>query len=113
MQIIVDNPRTELMPGAYASIHLRTRSPADIFSVPASALIFNARGLFVATVVNGSHVLVKPVVIARDLGQTVELASGVAQDDRIIENPPDGVASGDMVRVVTPVPVQGQAHARS
>ena len=36
----------------------------------------------------------KPVSIARDLGTVVELASGLAPNDRVIENPPDGVGNG-------------------
>ena len=106
MQIIVDNAAGDLLPGAYASVHLQTRSLADVYSVPASAMIFNAKGLFVATVVDKSHVQVKPVSIARDLGQVVELATGINQNDRVIENPPDGVATGDVVQVVKP-------HAKS
>jgi membrane fusion protein (multidrug efflux system) len=40
------------------------------------------------------------VTIARDLGKEIEIASGVAPDDRIITAPPDGIADGDPVRVV-------------
>lgn len=40
------------------------------------------------------------VTIARDLGQEIELASGLAADDRVITAPPDGIADGDQVRVV-------------
>jgi len=41
------------------------------------------------------------VTIARDLGQTVEIGSGLARDDRVIESPPDGLSDGDPVRVVS------------
>jgi hypothetical protein len=44
----------------------------------------------------------KPITISRDLGQVVEIGSGLAPDDRVIESPPDGLADGDPVRVVTP-----------
>ena len=68
--------------------------------IPASALIFNKDGLRVATVGPDDKVLFKTVTIARDLGKEIELASGVAADDRIITAPPDGIADGDPVRVV-------------
>ena len=68
--------------------------------IPSSALIFNKDGLRVATVGPDDKVLFKTVTIARDLGQEIELASGVAADDRIITAPPDGIADGDQVRVV-------------
>jgi multidrug efflux pump subunit AcrA (membrane-fusion protein) len=101
MQIIVDNSAGELMPGDYASIHLQVPGIANVLSVPASALIFNARGLFVAVVDGNDHASVKPVTIARDLGQIVELASGLTPQDRVIANPPDGINSGDPVRMVS------------
>jgi membrane fusion protein (multidrug efflux system) len=43
------------------------------------------------------------VTIARDLGRTIELASGLSADDRVITAPPDGIANGDQVRVVNTV----------
>jgi len=43
--------------------------------------------------------LFKTVTIARDLGRTIELASGLAPEDRVITAPPDGLADGDQVRV--------------
>jgi RND family efflux transporter MFP subunit len=101
MQIIVDNGTGQMMPGDYASIHLQVPPLTDVYSVPASALIFNAKGLSIATVDRTNHVLIKPVVMARDLGQVVELASGLTQQDRVIANPPDGVSTGDEVRLVS------------
>ena len=44
----------------------------------------------------------KPVSIARDLGAVVELASGLALNDRVIENPPDGIGTGAAVRLNSP-----------
>jgi RND family efflux transporter MFP subunit len=99
MQIIVDNRASEMMPGDYASIHLQIAATAHVLSVPSSALIFDARGLSVATVDSGGRVLLKPVSIERDLGAVVELASGLAPEDRVIENPPDGIGNGDPVRL--------------
>jgi RND family efflux transporter MFP subunit len=99
MQIIVDNAAGEMMPGDYASIHLQMAAPAHVLSVPASALIFDAKGLSIATVEADNRVLMKPVSIARDLGTVVELASGVSPTDRVIQNPPDGIANGVLVRL--------------
>ena len=70
--------------------------------IPASALIFNQDGLRVATVGPDDKVLFKTVTIARDLGKEIEIASGLAADDRVIIAPPDGLADGDQVRVSVP-----------
>jgi RND family efflux transporter MFP subunit len=99
MQIIVNNDDQQMMPGDYASIHLQAVSTDDVLGVPSSALIFDARGLLVATVDRNNRVVLKPVTMFQDLGQVVELASGLSPDDRVIENPPDGVNNGDAVRV--------------
>jgi hypothetical protein len=45
-------------------------------------------------------VVLKPVTIARDLGAVIEIASGLAADDHVIQNPPDGIATGAVVNVV-------------
>jgi multidrug efflux pump subunit AcrA (membrane-fusion protein) len=99
MQIIVDNAAGELMPGGYASIHLQIAGPANVLSVPSSALIFDAKGLSIATVSSDNRVLLKRVSIQRDLGAVVELAAGLAASDRVIQNPPDGIGNGDEVRI--------------
>jgi RND family efflux transporter MFP subunit len=99
MQIIVDNGAGEMMPGDYASIHLQMDGATNVLSVPSSALIFDAKGLSIATVDANSHVLLKSVSIQRDLGSVIELASGLAPDDRVIENPPDGIGNGAEVRL--------------
>ena len=100
MQIIVDNKAGELLPGSYASIRLAAAAVANTLSVPSSALIFDAKGLSLATVDANNHVQVKPVTLNRDLGAVVEIAAGISADDRVITNPPDGIASGDAVNIV-------------
>jgi RND family efflux transporter MFP subunit len=104
MQIIVDNAGGEMMPGDYAGIHLQMAAAAHVLSVPASALIFDAKGLSVATVEADNRVLMKPVSIARDLGTVIELASGISTNDRVIQNPPDGIGSGVLVRLADTAP---------
>jgi RND family efflux transporter MFP subunit len=104
MQLIVDNSAGEMMPGDYASIRLQLASPAHVLSVPSSAVIFDARGLSVATVTADDRVLLKPVSIGRDLGTVIELASGLLASDRVIEIPPDGIGNGTLVRFADAAP---------
>jgi RND family efflux transporter MFP subunit len=104
MQIIVDNRAGDMMPGDYASIHLEFAPTSGLLSIPSSALIFDAKGLSVATVDASDHVLMKPVSIVRDLGTVVEMASGVSPSDRVIDSPPDGLINGTAVHLVGAVP---------
>ena len=69
-------------------------------AIPSGALIFDQKGLRVATVDANSKVMLKPITIARDLGQIVEIGSGLTAQDRVIDSPPDGLSNGDAVRVV-------------
>jgi RND family efflux transporter MFP subunit len=100
MQVVVDNAAGELMPGAFANTHIALPQDMVALTIPSGALIFGQKGLRVATVDANGKVVMKPVVISRDLGQVVEIATGLSPTDRIIESPPDGLADGDPVRVV-------------
>ena len=88
------------MPGGYAKIRVTLESPAPAITIPASALIFNAQGLSVATVNEENEIIIKPISLSRDLGRTVEIAQGLNETDRVVTNPPDGVSNKDKVNVV-------------
>ena len=51
-------------------------------------------------VVRGDQAELLPVMIGRDYGNEVEVVSGIAEDDQVISNPPDSLASGAIVQVV-------------
>jgi RND family efflux transporter MFP subunit len=102
MQIVVDNTSGELMPGAFANTRIELPVNLQALSIPAGALIFDQKGMRVATVDASGKVVLKPITISRDLGQVVEIATGLEASDRVIESPPDGLSNGDPVRVVTP-----------
>lgn len=99
VQLAVDNTAGELLPGGYANVSLDLPINKTALSVPASALIFDQAGLRVATVGADNKVTLKTITIARDLGKTIELYSGVSATDGVIENPPDGIKNGDLVNV--------------
>jgi RND family efflux transporter MFP subunit len=101
VQLGVDNQAGQLMPGAFANVHFDLPVAAADLSVPASALIFDHRGVRVATVGPDNRIAFKPVSIARDLGDVVQISSGLAASDRIVDSPPDGIGKGDQVRIAT------------
>ena len=109
IQLLVDNASGELMTGDFANISLDLPRPEQAISVPASALIFDQSGLHVATVDTNNRVALKTVTIARDMGQTVEIGSGLTAEDRVIESPQDGIANGDEVRVANAAAVPHSA----
>jgi RND family efflux transporter MFP subunit len=101
VQLLVDNSDGRLLPGGYASLQFRLPVQANAVQVAATALVFDSRGLMVATLSADNHVVFRQVTISRDLGDVVEIGSGLSAADRVIDTPPDGLADGDAVRVVT------------
>jgi RND family efflux transporter MFP subunit len=99
MQLVVDNGRNELMTGSFTNVTFDLPHPEVAINVPASALIFNQNGLHVAIIGSDGRIVLREVTIARDLGNEVEIGSGISADDRVVVNPPDGIASGDKVRI--------------
>ena len=100
IQLALDNTSGELLPGSYARVNFNIKGLPNTLSVPASTLIFNAAGLRVATVGADNKVLLKPISIARDLGKDLEI-NGLLVEDRVIDNPPDGISNADKVTIKT------------
>jgi ABC-type multidrug transport system fused ATPase/permease subunit len=73
-----------------------------LVEVPAAALIFRASGTQVAQVDANGKIEFENVVIARDNGSLVELASGVQPGDRLVLNISSQIASGQTVAVNEP-----------
>jgi RND family efflux transporter MFP subunit len=101
VQLLVDNAAGRFLPGGFANVSLQLKEAVGVLTIPASALIFDQNGLKVATVNADNQVSLKTITIARDLGKTLEIQSGLTASDRVIENPPDGVADGDKVKIAT------------
>jgi RND family efflux transporter MFP subunit len=101
VQFAADNSDGALQPGAYAEVKFPLPAGANGIRVPATALIFRDAGMQVATVDKTNHVKLKTVTIARDLGASVDISSGVSPKDRIIDNPADALQDGDEVKVAS------------
>ncbi len=98
-ELEADNEKGELLPGAYAQVHLPLPAGLESWRLPSDTLLFRADGLHVAAVDVSGHVQLKAVHVGRDFGNEIEILSGVEAQDRIIINPPDSVHSGDLVQV--------------
>jgi multidrug efflux pump subunit AcrA (membrane-fusion protein) len=101
LQFQVDNRENLIKPGDYAEMHFSIPGTPGAVHVPATALMFRDQGMIVATVDGESRVRLKVVTIRRDLGTNVEVGSGLSTSDRVIDNPPDAIREGDLVKVKT------------
>jgi multidrug efflux system membrane fusion protein len=104
VELQLDNPDHALKPGEFSQVRFNLPSGDSFATVPASATMFRRSGLSVATVGPGNRVIIKPITVAKDLGSAVEVSSGLAPGDRIIDNPPDSLDTGDLVKVADPGP---------
>jgi RND family efflux transporter MFP subunit len=112
VEVDVDNPTGELLPGAYAEVHLSVPSGAPTFILPVSALIFRAQGLQVGVVKDTNRAELASIILGRDFGADVEVVSGIDANDQVIVNPPDSLIAGETVRVAPaaqPAPSSGGA----
>jgi RND family efflux transporter MFP subunit len=101
LQFQTDNAQGLIRPGDYAEVHFTLPPAKGAVHVPATALMFRAEGPMVATVDASNHVKMKVITIRRDMGTFVEVGSGVTLADRVIDNPPDAIRDGDLVKVAT------------
>ena len=112
-EIDVTNPTGELLPGAYANVHLHLATPVQHLVVPTGAVLFQAAGPQVAVVTADRQVQLHAVSIGRDFGNTVEILSGVKAADQIISSPPDYLVNGMHVTVQATAEQQSSQDAKS
>ena len=103
VELMVDNADAALKAGDYAEVRFDIAGAAPgqaTLRLPSSALLFRKSGMEAAVVGPDDRVHLRPVTIRRNLGATMEIASGLTASDRVIDNPPDSVAEGELVRVI-------------
>jgi RND family efflux transporter MFP subunit len=99
IEVHVPNPKGELLAGMYAEVALSLPTPHTIFVLPATALFNDAQGLRVAVVDAENRVHLRPIVIERDTGATVEIASGLDGSEKIVKLAHVELAEGTQVEV--------------
>ncbi|MGA3078590.1 MAG: efflux RND transporter periplasmic adaptor subunit [Bryobacteraceae bacterium] len=103
-EVDVPNKAGRLLPGAYAQVHFDVPVNGMRLSVPSSAMLFRSEGPSVAVVGPGDRVQLRPIAIGRDFGTSLEILQGVKANDRVVENPPDSLENGQVVRVMVGKP---------
>jgi len=112
VEVDVDNPTGELLPGAYTEVHLKIPNEVSSYILPVAALIFRSQGLQVG-VLDGAKARLVPVTLGRDFGGEVEVVSGLTGQEQVIVNPPDSLIDGEEVRVAQgPAPASPSQHAQ-
>ena len=99
IELQADNPDGTLWPGAFTEVQFHIPSDSSTLRIPSTALIFGANGMRVAAVDANNKVVLKPVRLGRDLGNHVEIQSGLSLTDKLIDNPQESIEAGAVVRI--------------
>jgi RND family efflux transporter MFP subunit len=106
VEVDVDNPKNELLPGAYVSVHLNlSGGPVTAMTVPVNTVLFRSEGLRAAVVRDGKALLI-PFQVGHDFGDSLEVVAGLKPDENLIINPPDSLVSGTPVKIAANKPAQ-------
>jgi RND family efflux transporter MFP subunit len=117
VELQADNAAGKFFGGSYCNVHFELPTDPHLMKVPSTALVTGNQGTQVATLDGNNKVVLKEVRLGRDLGDSVEVLAGLSASDRIINNPPETLATGDAVRVAdttaqAPGPVSPSPSAR-
>lgn len=88
----VPNPKGELLAGMYSRVEITLPTPHRVLEVPSTALLSDAQGTRVAVVGPDKRIHLTPIVIERDTGPTIQIATGITEQDRIVK-----IASAELV----------------
>ena len=116
-EVDVPNKNGLLLPGGFAQVHLQVKATGQRLQVPVNSLLFRSEGLRAIVVDSNQKARLRPLVIGRDYGTTLEVLGGLNADDWIVLNPPDSLEDGQEVHVKklanpTAAPVPGAPPAK-
>jgi len=99
VQLLTDNADHALRPGGYAQVKFAVPSQSGTVLIPSSTLVFRAANTQVATIGPDNRVRMHTITIGQDQGNAIEVTSGLTRGEKIVDNPPDSIAEGELVRV--------------
>lgn len=112
VELHADNAEGLLQPGTYAEVHFKLPPNPHVLTIPTTALVFRRSGLQVAIVDPDGRAELRSIKVGRNLGDKVEILSGLSASDRVIDSPPDSVENGEPLRVANSPPGAGAQVAK-
>jgi len=99
-EVRVPNADHTLLAGMFVQVSLTLPMPHRVLEIPATALLNDSKGVRVATVDGEGKLHLVPVQIERDTGATIEIASGLKGDERVVKLASAELVEGRSVTVV-------------
>jgi RND family efflux transporter MFP subunit len=105
-ELQIPNADGELFPGMYAEVKIVLPQDAHTLIVPGNAVMIRAEGPKVLVVDAKQIVRSRSVNLGRDLGEKVEIVSGLAPNESVVANPTDALRDGTEVKAQAQAPNQ-------
>lgn len=101
VEVSLANADGKLLPGAYVQVSLPLQASGALLA-PTNALMIRGDGTLVAQVDTQGKVSLKRINVGRNFGDTFEVLDGITENDKLILNPPDWLADGQIVSLAPP-----------
>ncbi|WZO96619.1 efflux RND transporter periplasmic adaptor subunit [Isosphaeraceae bacterium EP7] len=102
-EVQIDNGNKLLYAGMYVKVRFQLKRARQPLTVPATVLSVNADGTRVASVGNDGEIHYLKIELGRDMGQDVEVLSGLVGDESLILNPIESLSEGRKVEIIAAV----------
>ncbi|HEU5246797.1 MAG TPA: efflux RND transporter periplasmic adaptor subunit [Candidatus Udaeobacter sp.] len=100
-EVQIPNADGELFPGMYAEVKFTLPQDPHTLIIPGNAVMIRSDGPKVLVVDAKDTIRSRAVKLGRDLGEKVEIASGLNPGESLVANPTDGLRDGTEVKVQT------------
>jgi len=113
-EVRVPNDDGRLLSGMYAEVRVKLTSERRVYELPSTALLNDANGLRVGVVGKDEKVELRRVTLDRDLGATVQVASGLDGSERVIQVVSAELADGQKIEALAaPAPAASASSGAS
>jgi len=110
VEINLPNHEEQLLAGSYAQVTLSANADSGVLRVPSNVLLFRPEGTRIAVVDSTSHIKLHTVTVGHDLGNSLEILSGITAQDNLVVNPADSLNDNDVV-VIAKSDAAGKVHS--
>jgi len=112
-EVRVANPSGRLLAGMYAEVKLSLPSERRVFELPATVLMADAAGLRIGIVQPDDTVHLQRITLERDLGASVQVATGLTGAERVVQIAGVELDEGEKVEPVAGTPLSAPGAAGS
>lgn len=107
-EVDIPNSSHVMLPGEFVYVAFKISPSGQRWSLPATALIFNADGTQVMLVEPGGKLRLQKVTVGRDFGDTIEIHAGLTGSETVVKQPDVSLQDGQTVNPVEATGPQAQ-----